>query len=114
MSRSTEPPVGRRRFLKIVGIAGLSSALPGPILAQTPAGKPPITPQPVAPPKQEADTGPSDDAKALAEIVKRRYGQHLTPEQLQAVTKQLDERLQAGKRLRDSKLANADEPDATF
>jgi len=52
--------------------------------------------------------------EALATIVRRRYGQHLTDKQLEAVTLELENRLQGGKRLRDSKLANADEPDFTF
>src|SRR5438876_171012 len=56
----------------------------------------------------------SDDARALAEIVKRRYGQHLTAEQLESVTKEIENRLQGGKALRAAKLANSDEPDFVF
>ena len=48
------------------------------------------------------------------EIVRRRYGKHLTPEKLEAVTREMDGRVQGGKRLRESKLANGDEPDFTF
>ena len=51
---------------------------------------------------------------ALAEIVRRRYGKHLTPEQLEAVARELDGRLQGGKRMRETRLANGDEPDFTF
>src|SRR5439155_724736 len=54
------------------------------------------------------------DEGALAEIVKRRYGQHLTAEQLESVTKEIENRLQGGKALRAAKLANSDEPDFVF
>jgi hypothetical protein len=43
-----------------------------------------------------------------------RYGAHLTPEQLEAVTREIDSRVTGGKKLREAKLANSDEPDFTF
>ena len=46
--------------------------------------------------------------------MKRRYGQHLTAEQLESVTKEIENRLQGGKALRAAKLANSDEPDFVF
>ncbi len=54
------------------------------------------------------------DAKALAGIVKRRYGQFLSDDDLKSVTEELQFRLQNGKRLRGAKLENGDEPDSTF
>jgi hypothetical protein len=57
---------------------------------------------------------PSDDAKALASIVERRYGKHLTPDQLEAIPRDLDQRIQAGRRLRDVVLRNDEEPDTLF
>ena len=120
MPRS-QPPLAadRRRFLKTIGLAGLSSALAPTTLALaqsvTPAGgTSPAKPDSAAAP---APTGPpeiSEDARSLAEIVRRRYGKHLTPEQLEAITRELDGRLQGAKRMREAKLANADEPDITF
>jgi hypothetical protein len=68
----------------------------------------PAAPGPQKPPEI------SDDARTLAEIVKRRYGQYLTPEQLEGVTREIDDSLQGGKKLRAAKLANGDEPDFTF
>ncbi|MGH7729947.1 MAG: hypothetical protein ACRENJ_01705, partial [Candidatus Eiseniibacteriota bacterium] len=65
-----------------------------------------------APPAAPAEI--SEDARSLADIVRRRYGKHLTSDQLEAITRELDGRLQGGKRLRDSKLLNGDEPDFTF
>jgi hypothetical protein len=119
MPRSQHPSVpDRRHFLKTMGLAGISSALVSPVLAfaQSPAPpggaaatKPDSTATPPAGPSEI-----SDDARSLAEIVRRRYGKHLTEEQLEAVTRELDSRVQGGKRLRESKLGNADEPDFTF
>jgi len=112
-------PLARRRFLQLAGL-GLSTAFGGSAIAQT-ATPPPATPPPAttptAPPAVAAPEGPppiSEDARALAEIVRRRYGKHLTPDQLEAVTRELDGRVQSGRRLKDVKLANSDEPDFTF
>ena len=121
MTRLPQPPfTDRRRFLVTIGLAGLSSALVPTALsmaqAPTPApGSAPAKPDSTAAPA--APAGPaeiSEDARSLAEIVRRRYGKHLTPEQLEAVTRELDGRIQGGKRLRESKLANGEEPDFTF
>ena len=121
MPRSQSPPVpDRRRFLKTVGLAGLSSALVPPMMALAqsvtpPAGTAPAKPDSAAAPA--APAGPpeiSEDARSLTEIVRRRYGKHLTPEQLEAVARELDGRIRAGKTLRDAKLTNGDEPDFSF
>lgn len=118
MSRSPQAPAhDRRRFLRTIGLAGLSSALTPTALAlaqaTTPSGaahsaKSDSTAAPAAPSEI------SEEARSLADIVRRRYGKHLTPDQLEAVTRELDGRVQGGKRLRESKLANGDEPDFTF
>jgi hypothetical protein len=119
-----QPPApGRRRFLKNVGIAGLTTTIAAPILslAQTPA--PPgaaAKPDSTAARRDSAAAAPagppeiSEDARSLAEIVRRRYGRHLTPDQVEAIARDLDNRVRAGKTLRDAKLTNADEPDVTF
>ena len=113
-------PLHRRRFLQLAGL-GLSTALGGAAFAQTSPKPPTTTPPattPAAPPAAgAAPEGPppiSEDARSLAEIVRRRYGKHLTPEQLEGVTRELDGRIQSGRRLKDLKLANSDEPDFTF
>ena len=131
MSPSSESfDAERRRFLKFAGIAGIAS-LGAPALAaaqsKLPAGYPSLTGAPTAPGEAPATSpvppkplGPgkppeiSDDARALASVIQRRYGQHLTPEQLETVTKEIDGRIQGGRKLRDQKLANGDEPDFTF
>jgi hypothetical protein len=107
----------RRRFLQSAGLAGLASLCrPAMVAAQAkpaaPGGARPDSA--AAPPAAAKPPEISDDARALAELLKRRYGQHLTPEQLEAVTKEIENRLQGGKTLRAAKLANGDEPDFTF
>ena len=116
MSRSRPPVPDRRRFLKAIGLAGLSSALAPRALAfaqsVTPADAKPAKPDSAAAPAPPPEI--SEDARSLIEIVRRRYGKHLTPEQLEAVAREMDGRLQGGKRMRETRLANSDEPDFTF
>lgn len=123
MSPSQPPVPGRRRFLKTVGIAGLTTTIAAPILglAQTPAPPGGATKPDTTGARRDtaaaAPTGPpeiSEDARTLVEIVRRRYGKHLTPDQLEAIARDLDGRLRGGKALREAKLTNADEPDVTF
>jgi hypothetical protein len=110
----------RRRFLGALGIAGLGAAVaPTALIAGTLAAKsskPRASKPPAAatPPAANAPPPPSDDALALAEIVRRRYGAHLSPEQLEGVTREIEQRLGGGRALRAAKLANGDEPDVTF
>ena len=99
-SNRTPSPSGRREFLKLVGLAGLSSTLGAPARVFAQAAK--------------SAAVPAEDALALAMIVRRRYGQHLNADQMKAITDELDNRIQAGQRLRAVKLANGDEPDFTF
>jgi hypothetical protein len=113
---------GRRRFLKVVGLAGLSSALAAPLaLAADATGgakKParpaarPLPPAPAPPAGEPPEI--SDEGRALAEVVKQRYGQHLNAEQMVEIEKELTWRMRAGATLRQMKLANHDEPDFTF
>jgi hypothetical protein len=57
---------------------------------------------------------PSEDARALSGIIRRRYGQHLDADQLGKVTEDIDGGLQLGLALRGVKLGNHEEPDFTF
>jgi hypothetical protein len=122
MSISRAPYDPRRRHvLRVLSLAGLTS-LGAPALAMAQAkpdsargAAPPAAPG--APGSAAAPATPPEiveDARLLTEIVKRRYGQYLTPDQLAAVTKELEGRVQGGKALRKAKLANGDEPDFTF
>lgn len=117
MSESSLPSGGdRRRFLKLVGLAGITSGLLRPPFAwaQGPAPTPGATPAPAAPPAEEKPPEISEDARSLADILRRRYGQHLSPDQLEALAQDLDDDVKQGRRLRAVKLANGDEPDFTF
>jgi hypothetical protein len=116
--------IDRRRFLQVLGF-GVTTSLGGTVaaLAQgTGGGAAAPKPAAAAAPadstaRPAAPAGPpeiSEDARSLAEIVRRRYGKHLTPDQLESVTRELDGRVQGGRRLKDAKLANGDEPDLTF
>lgn len=126
MPRSPEPSEARRRFLKTLGLAGLSSALApaAAAMAQTSAPGPAIYPPGVHPPKgapaapapgaASKPEPPSEDAHALAAIIKRRYGKHLDHKQIESITRDFDGDLKAAQKLHDVKLANGDEPDVTF
>ena len=125
MMERDAPAPDRRRFLKLLTWVGMSSVLASQTvgLAAAQSGKPstkPATPPPAATPmpapadSSAAPKPPSDDATALASIVERRYGKHLTPDQLEAITRDLDQRIQAGRRLRDVVLRNDEEPDTLF
>jgi hypothetical protein len=57
---------------------------------------------------------PSAAAEALGELVRVRYGQFLTAEQLAEVTRQIERNLRSAERLRSVALTNADEPDLVF
>ena len=125
MPRSPEPSEARRRFLKTVGLAGLTTALGPAAVAMAQAAAPPsvIYPPGVAPPKGAPAPGtppqakvepPSADARTLAGIIRRRYGQHLDHKQIESITRDFDGDLKAAQRLHAVKLANGDEPDFTF
>ena len=122
MSRG--PSHDRRRFLKLLGLAGLTSAVNSTMLAWSearPAAAAARPSTPPAPPAVEADSTAgekppeiSDDARALAGILKRRHGKHLDAGQLEAVARDLDYQLRSGKRLREFRLENHEEPDFIF
>jgi hypothetical protein len=119
----------RRRFLQLLGMAGLTSAVnssmgawPGArvaLAAPSPRPGAKASAAPVAAPADSARAGAestevSEDARALASVIERRYGQHLNAQQLGAITQEIDWRLKSGQRLRDVRLRNQDEPDFVF
>ena len=57
---------------------------------------------------------PDPEADALFEIVRRRYGDRLTPAQLDELRKIVAGQLEAARALRAVTLTNADEPMQTF
>ena len=57
---------------------------------------------------------PDQEADALFEIVRRRYGDRLTPEQQDDVRKMIGAQVEAAHALRAVRLTNADEPMQPF
>jgi hypothetical protein len=57
---------------------------------------------------------PDPEADALFEIVRRRYGDRLTAEQLEEVRKIVRAQLEAARAIRTIRLTNADEPMQSF
>jgi len=53
-----------------------------------------------------------NDGKFLYDMLKRRYGERLTPEELEEVKKGVENMRKAADKLRSVKLQNCDEPPA--
>jgi hypothetical protein len=108
----------RRRFAKTVATAIAAAPLVSLMArAQTPPGSKtkeaaaPPNPQPSPSPQQQK---PSPVAAAYAEVARARFGEQVTPEQLEQIRKELEDNVRAADRLRAVKLGNGDEPDFTF
>jgi len=111
MSRSDAPGAAptRRRFART-----LAAAAGAPILARAlplagqaaPIQVPTHTPTPAS--------EPTPFLQALAGAMQAKFGKHLEPEQLEAATRSLERMLRNAERMREVKLANADEPDVVF
>ncbi|HEX7955381.1 MAG TPA: hypothetical protein VF508_00420 [Pyrinomonadaceae bacterium] len=110
----------RRRFTKTLAAACLAAPAlaAGAAHAQTPpkAAEPkaPPNPQPTPAQQPQGPPKPSTLAEAYAEAARLRFGQHLSPEQLEAVKRDLEGNVRTAERLRAFKLKNADEPDFAF
>ncbi|HEX7614094.1 MAG TPA: hypothetical protein VF554_02345 [Thermoanaerobaculia bacterium] len=115
MSDLTRPPSpSRRGFAKSLALAAAAPALAGAGItlgqtAPTPSAAP--TPAPTPVPAPEA---PSSTAEALTEVVRIRWGKHLSGEQLGEIAKSLDGRLKGAEAVKKVDLTNADEPDVVF
>jgi hypothetical protein len=100
------PPVtSRRAFARTLAVAAAAPA-PPPAAALGPAAP---TPTPVPTPE-----APSSVAEALTEVVRIRWGKHLSGEQLGDIAKALDGRLKGAEAMKKVKLTNADEPNVVF
>jgi hypothetical protein len=85
------------------------------VLEDLPAPAPPAPPAPPASlASQGQDQEPSALAKALAESIRVRYGDRLSAEDVQTITRGIDSRLRNLERLYRVPLANSDEPDFIF
>lgn len=105
----------RRKFLQTLGSAAVLPLAGGvlPALAQAPAPTaPPAAPPPPA--TTTTDPGIAADARALLQVVQRRWGDRLDAKQLEAVREDIEGNLGAAAALRALPLTNADEPDVIF
>lgn len=105
----------RRRFTKTLAAAFVAA----PALsaqAQTPpaTAEPKAPPQPQPTPAPQGPPAPSPLALAYFEVARQRFGASLTPEQLEAVKRDLEGNVRTAERLRASQLKNSDEPDFVF
>jgi hypothetical protein len=115
-SLQNSPQTSRRQFAKSIATTLVAAPLAASFAgAQTPT-KPkeataPPAPQPSPAPQQ---TKPSPLAEAYAEVARVRFGEKLTPAQLEQIKKDLDGNARTADRLRAIKLKNGDEPDFIF
>jgi|SRR5687768_12841179 len=95
----------RRDFALTLGVATLGACV----------GTAPVPPTPSSP-APTASPAPADAvlADAMTQLVRRRYGTHLTDEQIALVREDIVSGLRASDRLRAILLPNATEPDVVF
>lgn len=92
-----KPTTTRRQFMTaaVAGTAG--------VLCTAPAAAQENSPRPAA-----------DQARAMAEIVRMRLGQHLNEEQMRSVQQRLARNIATSAQLRRTRLDNGDEPGFAF
>ena len=116
--RDPGPNTSRRSFAKTLAAAAFIAAPALAANAQTPPAttEPKAPPQPQPTPAQQPQGPPAPSPLALAyfEVARQRFGERLTPEQLEAVKRDLEGNVRTAERLRASKLKNSDEPDFVF
>jgi|RhiMetdeSRZDD1v2_1073273.scaffolds.fasta_scaffold578064_2 hypothetical protein len=98
----------RRDFALTIGAATLGACVrtPPPPAATAPAATP-------SPANADADPNPAL-TDAMTQLVKQRYGAHLTDEQMASVRNDIRSGLRASDRLRAILLPNSTEPDVVF
>jgi hypothetical protein len=119
-----ETRTSRRRFARTLAAAVIAApAVASAARAQTTTAPPsakepkaPPNPQPSPTPAQtpQGPPKPSPLAEAYAEAARLRFGEHLSPEQLESVKRDLEGNVRTAERLRGFKLQNSDEPDFVF
>lgn len=124
-SQSTSKPertsqsVSRRRFTKTLAAAVVAAPV---IATASRAQTPPAAKEATAPPKpqttpaQAAQTPPKPSplAEAYAQAALIRFGEHMTPEQKETLSRDMEGNVRTADRLRAFKLQNSDEPDFVF
>jgi hypothetical protein len=120
MKPKTDSPfpeqTSRRQFAKSVAATLVAAPLAAAaVKGQTPA-RAPEAKAPPAPPAAAAAAPPKPSplAEAYMNVARARFGEKLTPEQLEQVRKDLEGNVRSSDRLRAVKLKNGDEPDFVF
>ena len=114
------PDSGRRRFLMLMGLACATTAIARPATAFAQAAPPPAADTTSRAAANSAATAAANatpasaEARALADVVRLRFGKELEAAKLEAIAGDLDDRLASGRELRDLRLPNGQEPDFTF
>ncbi len=99
----------RREFALTIGAATLGSCVRAPSLPPAP-----VVPAAATPPSPADAEANAPLAEAMTQLVRHRYGAHLSPEQLSAVRNDIRDGLRASDRLRAVLLPNATGLDAVF
>ena len=114
-SSHVSPKTSRRQFAQSVAATLVAAPLAVRLAkAQTPAKPKEAVAPPNSQPSPTPQPKPSPLAEAYAEAARLRFGEKLTPEQLEQVKKDLDGNIRSAERLRAVKLKNGDEPDFIF
>ncbi len=98
----------RRDFALTLGAATLGACVGTP-----PAPPAPAQPATASPANADADAN-ATLADTMTQLVRRRYGAHLSDEQITRVREDIVSGLRASDRLRAILLPNASEPDVVF
>lgn len=110
MSQPQEKRTSRREFARTVAALAVAAPLAPACAAAASLGVgAPVRPN-VA--RDPADVLP--ETGALLEVVRHRYGNHLMPDQLEAVRQGIEGSLRSAERLRKVRLGNGEEPGFVF
>lgn len=104
----------RRQFTRSITAALVTAPLAASLAQAQAPPKPKEATAPPNPQPSPAPQKPSPVAEAYAEVARARFGDKLTPEQLEQIKKDLEGNVRTADRLRSVKLKNSDEPDFIF
>ena len=104
----------RRDFALTIGAATLGACVRTPSLPPAP-----VVPAPVVPASTPSPANPDADANApladaMTQLVRHRYGAHLSEEQIASVRDDIRSGVRASDRLRAIRVPNGIEPDVVF
>jgi hypothetical protein len=101
----------RRDFALTIGAATLGACVRSPVVPSAPPAAASVSTTPPPSPDTDANAPLAD---ALSQLVRQRYGTHLSDEQIGRVRDDIRDGLRASDRLRATLLPNATPPDMVF